>query len=162
MIQVYKKNELFIIEDTVTDIIYPNLTREEALVLLKKFNRNEPEHRCDFAIKEDDISFEYVSLGDKDKTIAYLEAKLAESEDKYKKAYQEGLLQKQFDKDMEIDQLKQQLAEQPKQIVEKIIEKYNLNRKPIIDNFGNVAFGYAMINADKLKEFLDNLLKEMK
>ena len=46
-----------------------------------------------------------------EKEIAELKAKLAESEEKYKKAYQEGLLQKQFDKDMEIDQLKQQLAE---------------------------------------------------
>ena len=46
--------------------------------------------------------------------IADLEAKLAESEERYKKAYQEGLLQKQFDKDMEIDQLKQQLAEKEK------------------------------------------------
>ena len=89
MIQVYKKNELFIIENTVTDIIYPNLTREEALVLLEKFDRNETEDRCDFAIKEDDISFEYASLDDKDKTIAEqrkqitdLEAKLAKSEKK--------------------------------------------------------------------------------
>ncbi len=40
-----------------------------------------------------------------------LETKLAESEERYKKAYREGLLQKQFDKDMEISQLKQQLAE---------------------------------------------------
>ena len=56
--------------------------------------------------------------------------------------------------------LEKKLTEQPKQIIEKIIEKYNLNRKPIIDNFGNVAFGYATINANKLKEFLENLLKE--
>lgn len=41
---------------------------------------------------------------------AELKQQLAESEDKIKKAYQEGLLQKQFDKDMEIEQLKQQLA----------------------------------------------------
>jgi len=58
------------------------------------------------------------------------------------------------------DELEKKLMEQPKQIIEKIVEKYNLNRKPIIDNFGNVAFGYATINADKLKEFLNNLLKE--
>lgn len=36
--------------------------------------------------------------------------------EKCKKAYQEGLLQKQFDKDMEIEQLKQQLAEKDKKI----------------------------------------------
>ena len=84
MIQVYKKNELFIIENTVTDIIYPNLTREEALVLLKKFDRDEPEDRCDFAIKEDNISFEHASLDDKDKTVVDLESKLVESESKRK------------------------------------------------------------------------------
>lgn len=39
-----------------------------------------------------------------------LNTKLAESEEKCKKAYREGLLQKQFDKDMEIEQLKQELA----------------------------------------------------
>ena len=83
MIQVYKKNELFVIEDTITETIYPNLTREETVELLKKFDRDEPEDRCDFAIKEDNISFEYASIDDKDKIIANLEAKLAESEKKF-------------------------------------------------------------------------------
>ena len=45
-----------------------------------------------------------------------LKQQLAESEEKIKKAYQEGLLQKQFDKDVEIEQLKQQLAEKDKEI----------------------------------------------
>lgn len=108
MIQVYKKNELFIIENTVTDIIYPNLTREEALVLLKKFDRDEPEDRCDFAIKEDDISFEYSSLDDKDKTIADLETKLAESE-------KERELDNSFWK-QECDSLQKTLAEKDKEI----------------------------------------------
>ena len=52
--------------------------------------------------------------------VADLEAKLAESEEKCKKAYQEGLLQKQFDKDMEIEQLKQQLHDLSKKIVGEI------------------------------------------
>ena len=56
---------------------------------------------------------DYVAINkiikDQSKRIADLEAKLAESEEKYKKAYREGLLQKQFDKDMEIVELKQQL-----------------------------------------------------
>lgn len=43
---------------------------------------------------------------------------LVACEEKCKKAYQEGLLQKQFDKDMEIEQLKQQLRNLPKKIVE--------------------------------------------
>lgn len=47
---------------------------------------------------------------DKDRKIADLEAKLAESEEKCKKAYQEGLLQKQFDKDMEIELYIKELA----------------------------------------------------
>ena len=55
-------------------------------------------------------------LEEKDRQLADLEAKLAESEEKCKKAYQEGLLQKQFDKDMEIEQLKQQLAEKEKEL----------------------------------------------
>jgi len=58
------------------------------------------------------------------------------------------------------DYLQKQLKERSKQIIEKIIDKYNLNRKPITDCFGDTSFGYATINADKLKEFLDNLLKE--
>ena len=53
--------------------------------------------------------------------LADLEAKLAESEKRCKKAYQEGLLQKQFDKDMEIDQLKQQLANKDKEIEERMM-----------------------------------------
>lgn len=57
-----------------------------------------------------------------------LEAKLAESEEKCKKAYQEGLLQKQFDKDMEIEQLKQQFADKEKELkqqLENTEESYN-------------------------------------
>ena len=53
---------------------------------------------------------------DKDRKIADLETKLAENEERCKKAYRDGLLQKQFDKDMEIDQLKKQLAEKDKAI----------------------------------------------
>ena len=82
MIQVYKKNDLFVIENTITETIYPNLTREETVELLKKFDRDEPEDRCDFAMKEDSISFEYASLDDKERKSADLEAKLAESEEK--------------------------------------------------------------------------------
>lgn len=62
-------------------------------------------------------------------------------------------------KDQKIAELEKKLKEQPKQIVDKIIEEYNLNHKPIQNEFGDTMFGYATINADKLKEFLDNLLK---
>lgn len=45
-----------------------------------------------------------------------LKQQLAESEKEIKRAYQEGLLQKQFDKDAEIMQLRQQLAEKETEI----------------------------------------------
>ena len=53
------------------------------------------------------------------KRIADLEAKLADSEEKCKKAYQEGLLQKQFDKDMEIEQLKHKLTESENKYIDR-------------------------------------------
>lgn len=46
------------------------------------------------------------------------------------------------------------------QIVEKIMEKYNLENKPIVDEFGDTSFGYASINAKRLKEFLIQILEE--
>lgn len=87
MMQVYKKNNLFIIEDTCSETIYPNLTQEEAVVLLKNFNRYDPEGRCNFAIDTDDIKFEY----------AFLDYKGKESEE---------LKQQLVEKDKEIEQLK--------------------------------------------------------
>lgn len=115
MIQVYKKNEVFIIENTVTDIIYPNLTREEALVLLKKFDRDEPEDRCDFAIKEDNISFEYSSLDDKDKTIAEQRKQITDLESKLVESEKERELDNSFWK-QECDSLQKTLVEKDKEI----------------------------------------------
>ena len=60
--------------------------------------------------------------------ITDLEAKLAESEKARKEAYQEGFLQKQFDKDMEIMQLKQQLAEKENTITN-LIEDTNASKE---------------------------------
>lgn len=81
--------------------------------------------------------------------VADLEAKLSECEEKCKKAYQEGLLQKQFDKDMEIEQLKQQLAEKDKEIEYqesmKILAVENKNEK-------------AIEQLEKVKEHNDNLV----
>ena len=76
--------------------------RIKCLKCEKFFYRNNKSVVCPTCIQKD--SKEYYT-----KKIADLEAKLAESEEKCKKAYQEGLLQKQFDKDAEIMQLKQQL-----------------------------------------------------
>ena len=80
-----------------------------------------------------------------------LEAKLAESEEKCKKAYQEGLLQKQFDKDMEIEQLKQQLHDLPKKIVGEI-KRYDINV-----NKQKVSYTEYVIG---LIECLDTILKK--
>lgn len=144
MIQVYKKNELFIIENTVTDIIYPNLTREEALVLLKKFDRDEPEDRCDFAIKEDNISFEYASIDDKDKTIADLEAKLAEKD-------AERELDNAFWK-QECDSLQKTLAEKEKEILD--IKFMMRNTEQALRNVPNAMAGQ--------RKRIDELTKELK
>ena len=127
MIQVYKKNELFIIENTVTDIIYPNLTREEALVLLEKFDRNETEHRCDFAIKEDDISFEYASLDDKDKTIAEQRKQITDLEAKLAEKDAERELDNSFWK-QECDSLQKTLAEKEREI-DNLYDRLNSKQK---------------------------------
>ena len=161
MIQVYKKNDLFVIENTITETIYPNLTREETVELLKKFDRDEPEDRCDFAIKEDNISFEYASLDDKDRKIADLEAKLAESERKleeYKKCnckecmtdYEKNLNQI-IDKFLnENIKLKQQLAEK-----EKEIEK--LNACVVFYKSYSVSFQEKVIDElEKVKRYIDD------
>lgn len=66
-------------------------------------------------------------------TLMIMKEHLAESEEKCKKAYQEGLLQKQFDKDMEIEQLKQQLAEKEKELKQiKQNDKTNLVRSKAV------------------------------
>ena len=52
MIQVIKKEDLFIVLDTVRDYVYPNLTKEEAVKILQVYNRDED--RADEA-----IPFEY-------------------------------------------------------------------------------------------------------
>ena len=68
-------------------------------------------------------------LNDQQDKISDLEAKLAESEERCKKAYRDGLLQKQFDKDMEIDQLKQQLALTEKALELACANLYDINFK---------------------------------
>lgn len=102
---------------------------------------------------------------DKDRKISDLEAKLAESEEKCKKAYQEGLLQKQFDKDMEIEQLKQQLAESEKkneyfadrvEKYNKLVEKYNNLKEEVDSNFVDGQ------KYNELREQKDKEIQELK
>ena len=156
MIQVYKKNDLFVIENTITETIYPNLTREETVELLKKFDRDEPKDRCDFAIKEDNISFEYASLDDKDRKIADLEAKLAE-EKEYTQQYRKECAKIQTD----YYKTKQKLAEKDKEI-----ERLNLEFETQEDwqekwqklydetcNLNQDKVSFALEQLEKVKEF---------
>ena len=93
--------------------------------------------------------------------ISDLEAKLAESEEKCKKAYQEGLLQKQFDKDMEIEQLKQQLHDLPKKIVKEIINNADLQAFDYGERYcEEEASNDWAIDLEDLKEILDTILKK--
>ena len=162
MIQVYKKNELFIIENTVTDIIYPNLTREEALVLLEKFDRNETEHRCDFAIKEDDISFEYASLDDKDKTIAEQRKQITDLEAKLTEKEKERELDNSFWK-QECDSLQKTLVEKDKEI-EKLTEELDDKNfcKDFVDLYNENKLKTQMLHEnwkDKISFTLEQLEK---
>lgn len=73
MIQVYRKNDLYIIENTVTDTIYPNLTKEEAIKKLNEFDRDDPEDRCKYPITDiTDETFKYSYLEDMEETIKHL------------------------------------------------------------------------------------------
>ena len=88
----------------------------------------------------------------KDKPIEYTLQKIAELEDMLK-----GACQKYHAK---CDYLQKQIKEQREYVVRKIIDKYNLDNKPIVDEFGDTSFGYASINAKRLKEFLLQILEE--
>lgn len=61
MVNVYKHNDLYFIEETVTDTIYPNLTEKEANAVLIGLGRN-PKNRLP---KTDNWS-DYCSMFDKD------------------------------------------------------------------------------------------------
>ena len=49
-----------------------------------------------------------------------------------------------------------------KEMCEKIRERYNLENKPITDAFGDTQYGYVMVSAKDLKQFLDQIQKEFK
>lgn len=86
------------------------------------------------------------------------------------------------DKDEEIKQLKEELKNRPvlmgmdlsgdyiKEIerharnvlIDEIVDRYNLNNKPIVDTFGDTNLCCVMVNANDLKKFLEQLRnKEM-
>ena len=162
MIQVYKKNDLFVIENTITETIYPNLTREETVELLKKFDRDEPKDRCDFAIKEDNISFEYASLDDKDRKITDLETKLA-AEKEYTQQYRKECAKSQTD----YYQLKQQLAEKDKEI--ESLKHFKITIGTMENNQVDISSttytdqdkpSFALEQLEKVREFCEKELKE--
>lgn len=101
---------------------------------------------------DSDMSKPYVW---QDKTILDLEAKLAESEEKCKKAYQEGLLQKQFDKDMEIEQLKQQLAEKDKELylTKDTLQHHTNIYNNLMSDLKTIKIDYAVEKLERVKEF---------
>ena len=93
-----------------------------------------------------------------EKKIADLEAKLAESEDKIKKAYREGLLQKQFDKDAEIMLLKQQLAEKDEKIKNLTLAYFeSKTNKPILTTteiINQSKTEFAIQQLEKLRHYV--------
>lgn len=86
MIQVYKKNNLFIIEDTVRDMIYPNLTKRESKELLKIFGRDTD--RVKYAITDFE-NFKYVNLDNKEKQLAITEKALELACERIKNMYEQ-------------------------------------------------------------------------
>lgn len=73
MVQVYRRNGLFIVEDTVRDVIYPNLSKEETKEILLKLGREED--RTEYAIEEFDNSFRFKFAEDKGKRVGEMYTK---------------------------------------------------------------------------------------
>lgn len=118
-------------------------------------NRQRAEEEWHLAIDE---LYEYQQ---KDRQLADLEAKLAESEEKCKKAYQEGLLQKQFDKDMEIEQLKQQLAEKKKENLTLFSMLYETLEKQGCENITSSIEQMTNLTLEKQSDwFKENCVKD--
>lgn len=64
------------------------------------------------------------------------------------------------DKDCPLKSLHDHDRELVKEVCEKIRERYNLEGKPITDAFGDTQYGYVMVSAKDLKQFLDQIQKE--
>lgn len=82
-----------------------------------------------------------------------------------KKIHSHDLLSKKIDSlSKENSHLKAQLHKEKQQAVnevcEKIIERYNLEGKPITGAFGDTQYGYVMVSAKDLKQFLNKIQKE--
>ena len=101
-------------EDDYGETVKQVIIDDEKYIDIEYFARIKADLEAKLAKKDEEIT-KRLRLQD-DMFCEELKAKLAESETARKKAYQEGFLQKQFDKDMEIMQLKQQLSEKEEQL----------------------------------------------
>ena len=63
-------------------------------------------------------------------------------------------------KDCPLIDIKAHDRELAKEVCEKIRERYNLEGKPKNFGFGDTPYGYVMVSAKDLKQFLDEIQKE--
>lgn len=153
MIQVYEKNGLFIIEDTCIDVIYPNLTRDEAVEKLKKHRRDAD--RVDYPItdmKEDE--FKYDSLEASIEYVKYIEQQLAEKDREIE------ILNDRLDKYIS-GRLKSMLDEKDKEIeaLNKTIFRLS-NEKERANNIQNID--YLSFAAQIRKQVCDEIKEKLK
>lgn len=60
-------------------------------------------------------------------------------------------------KNCQLKSLSEHDKEKRNELIDEIVDRYNLNNKPIVDTFGDINLGCAMVNANDLKKFLDQL-----
>lgn len=102
-------------------------------------------------------------LNQQDKRIKEFEQESRQLKDQARKAYQEGLLQKQFDKDMEIQELKdkiEQLKQSQKQLAIEELEK--LREYIVLNDEYDEEIGCNIIKTFDLIEDLADKIKSLK
>lgn len=102
-------------------------------------------------------------LNRQDKRIKELEQENQQLKDQARKAYQEGLLQKQFDKDMEIQELKdkiEQIKQSQKQLAIEELEK--LKEYIVLNDEYDEEIGCNIIKTFDLIEDLADKIKSLK
>lgn len=102
-------------------------------------------------------------LNQQDKRIKELEQENRQLKDQARKAYQEGLLQKQFDKDMEIQELEdkiEQLKQSQKQLAIEELEK--LREYIVLNDEYDEEIGCNIIKTFDLIEDLADKIKSLK
>lgn len=102
-------------------------------------------------------------LNQQSKRLKELEKENKQLKDQVKKSYQEGLLQKQFDKDMEIQELKdkiEQLKQSQKQLAIEELEK--LREYIVLNDEYDEEIGCNIIKTFDLIEDLADKIKSLK